>query len=941
DAIGGIGDWYLANDRIEVIVDDPGRRHSAVNHGGTLVDAGVRSVRGEDQLGRIFPLLNLDQRVQPRFDAARAELDPAGRYARIVVSGRRGLDVIARDGTFPDALNPLIPAPEDVAHVHPETVYEVRPGEPFVRITTTLRNEGEDDAPLFVYGDIWMRGGRSMRAFVGDTLSPQQTTGFEHAGFDRDAILRPGSAMASSTFVAMAGLPPFPPVAYAIAAPERAARGRRQFGLTGEHITLMNAFVSDDGWQEVGLARVAGATFGAIPAGESFVFGRRFYVSAGGDVASLTDEIFPALGFASAESGIQGRVEPPGTRASVLIESDSGHPVTQARVAPSGRYRAVVPPGRYALVIRAEHEEPRRVAVTVSGSGFAEAPTQAYHTPARLEIPRAFRDGGPGRLVVVGIDGTPNPVFQPELVDFRIAGRRTASGTETRSLAFVGGPADPRSVLLPPGRYRIVASRGPEFAVDEAVVELADPGASLRLEPFEVPRVIALPGRVSADLHVHAEASDDSGMDNRARLAGYVAEHVDVMVTTDHDHLGWFEPALDALGVRERIRVVQGVEVTSSAPSALAPWTIGHHNAWPVPYRPLAHRKGAPPSQGLGVADLYALLRREYGARVVQLNHALDAEAGVNGEGLLNHLGTVGESYDPSRPIDTWPNRVLLETAADGVTRAVDFDAMEVMNGNKFGEYQLLREAWYSLLRQGLRPTATGNSDTHGPGQVAAYPRNYVKLAGDRGAEALDAAIREGRLFATTGPLITRFEAGGGSMGDLIPAVDGTVALRVAVAAAPWVPVDEVRVLVDGELARRFRDLRSTAQGLRLDERLELTVRRDAFLTVEAGVPLETDRRRWLAEHEGPYAIVASGFVPQAISNPIWLDADGDGAFTPPGLPETPRSDESDGQLRWTLGLIAMMTLVWLWLRRKAGQLSSGASGRSARGGPRDRPRRR
>jgi len=111
DAIGGIGDWYLANDRVEVVVDDPGRRHSAVNHGGTLVDAGVRGVRGEDQLGRIFPLLNLDQRVQPRFDAARAERDPAGRHARIVVSGRPGLDVIARDGAFPDALNPLIPAP--------------------------------------------------------------------------------------------------------------------------------------------------------------------------------------------------------------------------------------------------------------------------------------------------------------------------------------------------------------------------------------------------------------------------------------------------------------------------------------------------------------------------------------------------------------------------------------------------------------------------------------------------------------------------------------------------------------------------------------------------------------------------------------------------------------------------------------------------------------
>jgi hypothetical protein len=431
--------------------------------------------------------------------------------------------------------------------------------------------------------------------------------------------------------------------------------------------------------------------------------------------------------------------------------------------------------------------------------------------------------------------------------------------------------------------------------------------------------VVALPGRLSADLHVHGEASDDSGMDNRTRLAGYVAEHVDVMVTTDHDRLGWFEPALDALAVRDRIRVVQGVEITSSTPSAAAPWTIGHHNAWPIPYRPLAHRRGAPPSQLYGVAGLYALLRSDYGARVVQLNHALPGEPGVDGECFLSHLGSVGEPYDPTRPLDAWPNRALLETAADGVTRAVDFDAMEVMNGDEFEEYLRLREAWYWLLSQGERPTATGNSDSHGPSQAAAYPRNYVGAARDGAPEGFDRAIREGRLFATTGPLITRFRAGDGGMGELVPAVGGTVPLRVSVAAAPWVPVEEVRLLVDGEVARTFRRPPAGPEGFRLDEHLELTVRRDAFVTVEAGAPLDTDRRRWSREHAGPYALVAPGFVPQAISNPIWLDVDGDGVFTPPGLTGAARSRDAESQLTWTVAVVAVMAAVWLALRRRAG----------------------
>ena len=63
DAIGGVGDWYLANEIVEVIVDDPTRRFAKNNHGGRIVDAGLRDRRDEDQFAELFPLLNLDQRV--------------------------------------------------------------------------------------------------------------------------------------------------------------------------------------------------------------------------------------------------------------------------------------------------------------------------------------------------------------------------------------------------------------------------------------------------------------------------------------------------------------------------------------------------------------------------------------------------------------------------------------------------------------------------------------------------------------------------------------------------------------------------------------------------------------------------------------------------------------------------------------------------------------
>ena len=65
----------------------------------------------------------------------------------------------------------------------------------------------------------------------------------------------------------------------------------------------------------------------------------------------------------------------------------------------------------------------------------------------------------------------------------------------------------------------------------------------------------------------------------------------------------------------------------------------------------------------------------------MQLNHAIGKQPGLRDGAYLTHLGSVGEAYDPARPIDVAPNRTLLEPASDGRTRAIDFDAMELMNG--------------------------------------------------------------------------------------------------------------------------------------------------------------------------------------------------------------------------------------------------------------------
>jgi hypothetical protein len=926
DAIGGVGDWYLANDVVEVIVDDPSRRFAKANHGGTIVDAGLRDRDGEDQFARIFPIVNMDQRVFIDFDSIRAEVNEEEGWARLVVSNAGGMDSVRLEKGWKRWFDPLVPEADDLRDVAVETEYAVFHGEPFVHITTTFRNAGPHPAPIISYGDVWMRGGRSGRSWVGNTLDPARSRGFHHLSFDRRNILAAGDAMAAFTHVSVPGMPQYPPIAYAIFSPERTARQLRQFGVTGKHVTLINAYANDPEWEEMTLVRLAVAVQNELPPGESWTFRRRLLITGRADTASTTDVIFPLLGYADGSSGIAGRVEPANIRTVIHVsEAETGVPITQIATTTEGEeagaYRAVLPPGEYDLTFRAAQRRLRSVPVAVPPGSFAAVPTVEWESPGWLLFEPAFADGGPGRVIVRGIGDTADPVFGPELLDFRIDGLPDVSGTATDNLHFIGNDRDPTRVAIPPGSYRLTATRGFEHDIATLDVEVPGPGSEVRVPPFSLPRVVEFRGIVSADLHVHAQASDDSGMTNEARLKSFIAEGVDVLVTTDHDHLGFFEPALDALDVRDRIRVIQGVEVTSSAPSPAAPWSIGHHNAWPIPYEPLAHRRGAPPDQNITVADLYASLRHDYGALVVQLNHPRSRDPGtVDQEAFFSHLGTVGEGFDPARPIDSPPNDRLLEPSSDGSTRAVDFDAMEVMNGRSFARYLWVREDWYSLLRQGFLRTGTANSDTHGPDQPAGYPRNYVYLDPDRpewDEDRWNAAIREGRTFGTNGPLIAVFTANGGRMGDLVAAPGGGVEVEIGVAAAPWVPVEEVRLLANGEVVLRYGAAALAADAVvRLRDRIDLVLEEDACVTLEAGVPLDVDPNSWAVARGGVYATtIAPGFVPTAFTNPIFIDVDGNGRFDAPGLPPPPR-DWMAPRLEFFVGIVGIL-LAACWLSRR------------------------
>jgi hypothetical protein len=275
--------------------------------------------------------------------------------------------------------------------------------------------------------------------------------------------------------------------------------------------------------------------------------------------------------------------------------------------------------------------------------------------------------------------------------------------------------------------------------------------------------------------------------------------------------------------------------------------------------------------EGRRLRDVIADVRMRPGRPLFQLNHP--REGGVDGGNgaFLMHLGHVGTGHVPTAALEAEPNRSLVERDAATGMRDLDFDALELLNGTDFEAYAFARADWVSWHLQGEPRTGTANSDSHHLGSTMAIPRSYVAYDGELG-DAFDEArfidsLRAGRVFGTTGPLV-QLSLGGAQPGDTFTGREAKLSLSVL--AAPWVPVDSAFVFVNGDRVHRAR----LVPGRPVDKTLRFE--RDAFVFVEV-IGRPRDSATWRA--------VLPDFTPFAFTNVIRVDADGDGVWTPPGLP--------------------------------------------------------
>jgi len=835
-AIGGIGDWALGNGTLCAVISDPSHESILSARGGFLVDLG-HCDRDDDQFNILHPLLNASPEQVPATREISAEISDG--EAQIVTEGVFEGGVL----TTTYAL--------DLVDSHA------------LRIRSELRRVA-DGPRVRVLSDVSMHGDGSLTPFTISTAHPESTPGFAHPQVDPDKPLEMIRAIVPADLHVWVGADALEPgIAYGLrltsAKLVRAGGESRElphFSINGIDFSLLGVLSRPcwlGGADGVGILELAQALFMDVAVGDTLVYEREIRVGDRADVASVTDQLWPDA------PRITGRVDDPSAR--LHVDRSDGSPATQVRPARDGTFAFRIPRGDYRLRAVAPGARALERSFRV-GEAEVELELLALGAASRVRLPQ----GHAVRLVFEGMGDTPNPRLGDELLGFRVGEKEVPTALFGSDVSLAGIPGDPEEIALAPGGYQVYATRGPEYGVRRTNISVG-PGEVLEIEAPE--RVLTTPGWISADLHVHAVGSDDSTLSLRTRIDTLLAQGLDVVVSTDHDQLVDYGPLIRRLGLADRVASVVGVEITSTAREAAVPYTAGHLNAFPLSMRPQEYRDGAPLGEGLRVRQIVQNIHSLGGERLVQMNHP--RAPGVDDEILnyFSHLSVAGESFDPTIALEAAPHRVMIEPDRDTGLRDLDFDAVELMNGPSMIRYYRTRADWFSLLLQGEFRAATANSDSHRLGQLLGLPRNYVRLADDTPRSfdetSFIRAVREGKLYGTTGPLL-EVSLGDAGLGERFRGRSGT--LRVEVKAADWVPVSTLRVYVNAALDREL--------PVRAGETREvgLEFEADSFVTVEVE-----------GEGNATFEAVNPGFPSFAFTNPIFVDADGDGHWTAPGLP--------------------------------------------------------
>jgi len=956
-AIARPGDFVLENQHARIALLSARTSLGPGLHGGSIVDADIQRIdpetsggRGRDQLAELFPTANMDV-MHPLDGAVELVADGSGGEAVIrTVSARQpfltlldGLwtivgappytfvhEVRARPGVDwfelhtevhyadidDDDLEEYIPGPlADPSSVEPAPTHT----EPFPLINWAVESG-------LVLGDFYLQGGSV------DVFAPG-------IGFDEDGAVYDSMQRGENTFL--------DPFQFAFLA---GVADGVSYGLAPADGDLFVPLFTASQTVAVGAGSDGDGSSQRFDEGSALSYDRYLFVGHG-DVASVLDQYLEARqipsgtvsGFvverstAAPASGVSVFAYEPGAEFPFSQFGTDIHP--QDRSA-DGSFAGKLPAGTWELMAHARgRPQGERIRVDVPRGGDVEVVLDIGRAGVLTYEVRDERGRRvPSKVTIFPVDGS-SPTRDPVLGDGFIGGAPEAVLFSTRGAG---------EVELAPGTYQAVASRGIEYELDVSRPFTIDGAVGAEIE-FVVERSVDTTGWISADLHVHAQASHDSGVLLADRVRTMVGEGVEFFASTDHDYLVDYAPTVELLGMEEWVQTAVGNETTTVE--------VGHFLGFPLGQDFLAEAGGGrenvdwtgkTPQE---IIDSLRIMGQAAGADpAIFVGHPRDGILGYFDQyGFDPRAGEVGEP-EISRPILNIYNDLL---EAENISW--DFDGLELLNGKRFellrtplqsemeafaagdedvvpffertldeqqgiedGTFLLTDELeghiddWFTLLNLGYRFTVLGNSDTHGiTSTESGCPRNFVMSDTDDPAliddQAVADAVKDHRVVASYGPFVQMW-VNGAPIGSDVGADGGQATVEVEVQAPSWMDADRVEIYRNGQLIDVW-DIPPGPAVVRLSRAESYPVDDDSwFVAIVTGddelapvftpveipyVDLQLVVTEALAGVPSVSALLSEAapfprefpIHPYAVTNPVWVDVDGDG-FDAPGVPE-------------------------------------------------------
>jgi hypothetical protein len=535
---------------------------------------------------------------------------------------------------------------------------------------------------------------------------------------------------------------------------------------------------------------------------------------------------------------------------------------------PPGSYQLrVTPPGREAHLSSFDVPAVNEIAVGLPNPAYVVA-----------TITDESGDSIPCKVGFYGQGETPDPCFGP---DSGIHGVRNLYYSHNGQF----------QLEIAPGRYQVVVSHGPEY--DAIVRELnARPGEQWQLHATLV-RSVDTTGWISADLHSHSSPSGDTTASQRGRVLNNLAENLEFCPCTEHNLVSSYASHLAHFDANHLMLTCPGIELTGS------PLTVNHQNAFPMVLCPHTQNGGGPTADVDPVKQIKRLSEWDDNSdKLVQINHPnivqiladrdLDGKYDSGFSEMLKYADVmeVHPLEDIFHPPESLPSN------GRGRSKAI-FHWLQILNlgyripGVVNTDAHLNFQKMYDLALLDKATSDDFDWNLHGAGSL----RNYIKSSTDDLAKAnvleLCHAAKRGAVVMSNGPFVevrassaTNDNGNSVEVGSELAAPSGKVRLYVRVQCANWIQVNRVQLFLNGRAAENFNYTRRTHpqyfynRSVVFDAELELSLEIDTNIVVVAAGEGEE-----LGIVMGPDAGKA---MPIAVTNPIFVDGDGDG-FTPNG----------------------------------------------------------